>query len=275
MLGNEHPGTLTRVSNLAALYFAQGDWARAAIFLRQSTAAIALHMQRGAQAAGQALTGKKKSETELLSNASLVLIKTVYRLSQAGRAPNAKDAREMFETGQWAQSSEAGASLAQMAARGAKGDAKLAALVRDRQDLVDEWQKRDELRNAALGQDKRDAQAEAENNARLTATDTRIAEIDKELAAKFPDYAALASPAPLSTGEVQAQLGADEALVLFLDTQELKPLPEETFIWVVSKTDMRWARSDLGTAALTREVQALALRAGQGGVGGRRLAEMP
>ena len=35
---------------------------------------------------------------------------------------------------------------------------------------------------------------------------TRIAEIDKELAAKFPYYAALASPAPLTVQEVQAQL---------------------------------------------------------------------
>ena len=100
-------------------------------------------------------------------------------------------------------------------------------------------------------------QAEAENNARLAAIDARIKEIDKELAAKFPDYAALSSPAPLTAEEVQAQLGADEALVLFLDTPEWKPTPEETFIWVVTKTDMRWVRSDLGTEALAREVQAL------------------
>ena len=122
-----------------------------------------------------------------------------------------------------------------------------------------EWQKRELVRNAALGQEtaKRDAKAEAENRARLAAIDTRIAEIDKRLAAEFPDYAALASPAPLSVEEVQAQLGADEALVLFLDTPEWKPTPEETFIWVVTKTDVRWVRSDLGKAALTREVQAL------------------
>jgi len=62
---------------------------------------------------------------------------------------------------------------------------------------------------------------------------------------------------PLSIEEVQAQLSADEALVLLLDTPEWKPTPEETFIWVVSKTNMRWVRSDLGTKALTREVAAL------------------
>jgi hypothetical protein len=43
-------------------------------------------------------------------------------------------------------------------------------------------------------------------------------------------------------------------------TRAWKPTPEETFIWVVTKTALRWVRSDLGTAALTREV--LALRCG-------------
>ena len=38
---------------------------------------------------------------------------------------------------------------------------------------------------------------------------------------------------------------------------KLKPVPEETFVWVVTKSDVRWVRSDLGTAALTREVAAL------------------
>lgn len=42
-----------------------------------------------------------------------------------------------------------------------------------------------------------------------------------------------------------------------LATPELKPTPEETFIWVVTKTRARWVRADLGTPALTREVRAL------------------
>ena len=259
VLGPEHPNTLTILNNLADLYYTQHDWARAAQFWRRSTAAIAGRVQRGAQDPGQALSGKKKSEAEQLSWQFEGLVKVVYRLAPEGRAPDAASSREMFETAQWAQSSEAAASLTQMAARGAKGDPALAALTRERQDLVAEWQRRDALRNAALGQEpaKRDAQAEAENNARIAVIDARIKEVDKELAARFPDYAALSSPAPLGVEEVQGQLGPNEALVLFLATQELAPTPEESFIWVVTKTDVRWVRSDLGTEALAREVQAL------------------
>ena len=67
----------------------------------------------------------------------------------------------------------------------------------------------------------RNATAEKALGDRLAAIDTRLAAIDARLAKDFPDYAALASPASVSVAEVQAQLGADEALVLFFDTPEL------------------------------------------------------
>ena len=254
VLGMDHPATLEDVDDLAVLYFTQLDYARAAQFWRRNTAAIVRRTQRGAQDVGQTLTGRKASEAEQQSGQFSYLIRAVHRL-----APDAGASAEMFQTAQWAISSEAAASLTQMAARGAGGDPGLGALIRERQDLVVEWQTRDALRNASLGEApaKRNAKAEAENAARLAAIDGQIAEIDKRLAAEFPDYAALVSPAPLSVEDVQSQLGANEALLLFADTARAGWIPEEGFIWAVTKTEMRWVRSELGTAALTREVQAL------------------
>ena len=259
VLGPDHPETLLSVANLAALHFKQNDWPTAVELWRRSTASIAARTLLGAQDVGQALTGKAKGAAEQAAFQFWALVKTAYRLTPQGGMPEADLAREMFKTAQWVQSSEAAQSLAQMAARGAKGDPKLAALARERQDLVAEWQKRDSLQNAALSQapDKRDAKAEAENVARLAAIDTQIKEIDKDLSANFPDYAELLSPAPISVEEVQALLGDDEALVLFLDTRGLGSAPEESFIWVVTKTASRWVRSALGTEALAKEVQAL------------------
>ena len=227
-------------------------------FWRRSTAAIAGREQRGAGCRSSP-AGKKKSEAEQLSWQFWALSRRVYRLAPEGRAPDAKPRarcsrprngrKARRQPLRWRKWRRAARAAIRACGAGARAPGPLA-----------EWQKRDALRNAALGQAGRPSatpQAEAENNARLAAIDARIQEIDKELAAKFPDYAALASPAPLAVEEVQAQLGANEALVLFLDTPEWKPTPEETFIWVVTKTDMRWVRSDLGTAALAREVQAL------------------
>jgi hypothetical protein len=220
---------------------------------------IVSRAQRGTLATGQAPTGKQKSEAEQLSYRFWGLVKVAYRVASNQRIPDARLRAEMFQTAQWAQSSEAAKSLQQMAARSAKGEPRLAELVRERQDRVTEWQQRDAERSAAVAQapDKRNPQAEAANAARLTAIDTRIAEIDNRLSSDFPDYAALVSPTPLSVEDVQAQLGSDEALVLILDTPEWNPTPEETFLWVVTKTDARWVRSEVGTQSLRREVAAL------------------
>ena len=255
VLGKEHPDALTSVNNLAGLYFTQRDWSRAAQFWRRSTAAIAARPGRHRPSRNR----KKEKRRGAIALAILGPCQGGTP-SRVGRGHTEfVGLAEMFLTAQWAAGSEAAQSLAQMAARGAAGKPALALLARERQNLVAAWQKRDALRNAWLGQEsaKRNPQAEAENDAKLAAIDARIKEIDKELAAKFPDFAALSSLAPLGAEEVQAQLGPDEALVLFLDTPEWQPALEETFIWVVTKTELRWVRSDLGTEALAREVQAL------------------
>jgi CHAT domain-containing protein/tetratricopeptide (TPR) repeat protein len=256
-LGLEHPDTLRSITNLAMVYFQQRDWPRAAALWRRGASAVVERTKRGVQATDQAFAAKKKGEEE--QSHFLNLVSATYQLAQEDNATRLSAPREMFQMAQWALSSEAAQALAEMAARGAKGDGALAALVRERQDLLVEWQKRELLRNAALGRETatRDGKAEAENDERMAAINAGIADIDKRLAAEFPDYAALASPTPLSTEDVQAEVGADEALILFLSTPDGRRSSGETFIWVVTKTDVRWVRSDLSGTILAREVKSL------------------
>ena len=260
VLGPEHPDTLMAIDNLATVHFEQSHWSQAVPLWRRTTAAVIRRTQRGAQAAVQSLTGRKKSEVDRQSWQFWGLIKAAYRLGPDRKTPpDAATAREMFQMAQWARSSEVAGSLAQMAARGASGDPALAQLVRERLDLVADWQKHELARNAALGAEtgKRDNKAELENNERMAVIDRRIAAINKMLAEAFPDYATLVSPAALTVEEVQAQLGANEALVLFFDMSSRFPTTDETLIWVVTKTDMRSIRYVFGTPELAREVQAL------------------
>src|SRR5262249_54371586 len=157
--------------------------------LQRSTAVIVQRTLRDNQNVGQALTGKRRNETFQSRLVFSTAIKAASRLAPEQRNDTGLS-RETFQTTQWAQSSEAAESLAQMAARGAKGDTKLASLVRERQDLVAEWQNRDAVRNATIAQppERRNPQAAAANAARLAAIDARIADVDKRLAADFPDY---------------------------------------------------------------------------------------
>lgn len=259
VLNPESPLTLAAISNLGVLYFAQRDWPHAAEFWRRSTTAIAERTRRGVREGDRGVSGSKQTEAEQSREQFWGLIKALHEALPKDGTPVPAASRESFRAAQWALSSKAARSLGQMAARGARGDPKLASLARERQDLTEEWQKRDADRSAAfsLAPGQRNAKADAENRDRLAAIDTRIAEIDKTFVADFPDYAALASLSPLSVEEVQAQLRDDEALMLFLDLPQFGPTPPETFIWVMTKRRLRWVRSALGTEALEREVKAL------------------
>jgi CHAT domain-containing protein/tetratricopeptide (TPR) repeat protein len=259
VLGPDHPDVGMWIDNFAKLQFVQGRWQTAVDLWRRSTRILIQRTQRGTSDVGAGLSGQARTEAERMGSDFFDLVKASHRLATENRSHLADLTQETFESAQWAQNSAAAASLAQMAARGAKDDASLSGIVRERQDLVAEWRRRDRdrSRDVSLAPSQRDAKAEGANVARLAAIDASVATIDKRLAAEFPDYAALAAPGPLTMAQVQADLNADEALVLFLDTKERKPVAEETFIWVVTKTDQRWVRSELGTAALAREVGAL------------------
>jgi hypothetical protein len=165
----------------------------------------------------------------------------------------------MFRAAQWAQGSEAASSLAKMAARSAKGDGSLARLVRERQDLVADWQAKDRQLLAARAEVQAGGNVATEQKLgmQLASSDARIAQIDRTLANDFPDYARFANPEPLDLAEVQSLLGEDELLVLFLVTENWWKAPEETFIWAVSRTQARWVRSPLGTLAIKQQVDAL------------------
>jgi CHAT domain-containing protein len=254
-LGPDHPEIADQFARFAELYLAQSKWDLAIDYSRKATSMIVHRIKRGS-AIDTTLTAKG---TEVGPNRYkfLQLVKIAHRLANQRSKVRAGLADEMFETAQWAQASEAADSLAQMAVRAAVGNAAVAELARERQNLVEEWRTRERLHSAAISEavDRRDR--EAASVTRFAAIASRVAEIDRRLKADFPDYAALSSPEPLSVKQVQADLQPDEALVLFLDMPEWKPTPEETFIWVVTKTDSRWVRSELGTPSLKHEVAAL------------------
>jgi len=259
-LGPDHPDVQTGLNNLASLNLEQGDWAAAAMYWRQSTDLLIRRSRRGNEALNGNLVSRGKSESATERTSLLGLIKVTHRLAQtANGAQKVQPARDMFKTAQWAQASEAAGAVAQMAARQARGAGALSALVRERQDLVGEWQARDKALLAVRSQpsDKRDAASEGGLSTRLLEIDARIQEIDRALAKDFPDYAALTNPEPMAVSEVQALLADREALLVFLDTPEWGPVPEETFIWAITKTGMRWAHSSVGTQALSRAVSAL------------------
>jgi CHAT domain-containing protein/Tfp pilus assembly protein PilF len=256
-LGPDHPEVSTALADLALLHWQQGRLQQAVEEWRRSVAVIIRRTKRGTELSATA--GKGQSEAQRQADLFLDFIKAARRLAEQDPAQASQLAREMFTTAQWAQSSEAAKSLSQMAVRQAKGDGELAALVRERQDLLAEWQAKDGSLVATRAQrpELRDATAEAVLAERLSAIDTRITAIDQRLAREFPEFSSLAAPEPLDIVEVQKLLGETEALVVLVDTPARAVSAEETLLWVVTKTDARWLSADIGSSALNERVAAL------------------
>ena len=257
--GRDHPSLSFSLAMLAANAGARKDWRQAVTYMRRGTRILS-RRPRAPRGAGARTANARDGITnphQRLTYRGLVGLG--YRLADA--EPQRRDAlaAEMFEAAQRAFASEAAASLAQMAARQATGSGALADLVRERQDLTVEWQKRDSRRTAAVAQpaDRRDASAEQANATRLAAIDTRIGEIDQRLRQDFPDYTALANPQPVALETAQRHLGENEALVMILDPDKAHDDRAATFIWVVTRTAVRWVRSALDARTLRDHVDAL------------------
>jgi CHAT domain-containing protein/tetratricopeptide (TPR) repeat protein len=165
---------------------------------------------------------------------------------------------ESFRFGQLAMQSEAAMSLAQMAARN-MNDHKLASLMRRLQDLKNEARDRekrdDEVKK--LKAQEIDGKTQAENLKRWIMVETEARDLTKQLESEQANGKTESSIAPLTIPETQAYLAPDEALILVLPTASFEQIPGETFVWVVTKTDARWVRSEIGHATMHAIVQTL------------------
>ena len=258
--GPRHPTVGASYINLAALHYHDRNYGAALDYARRG-AQIVIDSETRKLGVGETPDRPKKSRDEPLRAAWSLnwFVLPAWKVVEQAPVERAALTDETFVIAQWIAQNSAGAALAQMAARQAKGETALAHLVREQQDLVGEWQARDKQLVAALSSPpgQRDQQREAEQRTRLAAIDARIAEIDKVLVKQFPDYAALANGEALNVAATQLLLADDEVLLLFLGGDQFKPAPFETFLWAISKTGARWVKIDGGIDLVARQVQAL------------------
>ncbi len=247
LYGPNHENVAAALNTLALQYIEQNRWPEALEASRRS-AAISTDLARQGKQAGPTEGGQKAS--------------SFRRLVQAAFNASATDpalVNEGFISAQRALETEAATALSQLAARYATRDPAFARLIRERQDLVQEFNERDRLLIAAVAKspDGRNPAGETALRSRIGEINARLDAIDQALGTQFPDYAGLAKPSPLAITEVQALLAPHEVLIQFIDLQAVGGIPETGFAWFITKTDAQWVRLPLGTAGLERAVAAL------------------
>jgi len=234
-------GRAEELSGIAYAYYDRQDWANAlALYAR---AGDLLRHTAGRNHVDPMLA--RSDNWKRTEESAEFYVRSAYGLAQQESSRAKELASSSFAMAQQTVGSAAASALAQMNFRLAKNEPQLVALLRERQSLVDDWRKLDRaLADAVLtSAGRRDLNAEEGEWARMGAADARLGDIDRTLAERFPDYAALAQSPPLSIAGTQELLRHDEALVLFLEAPDFRHFAvDEAFVWVVTKTDVRWVR---------------------------------
>jgi tetratricopeptide (TPR) repeat protein len=245
-LGKDHPDVAIALINLVSVYKSQAKYADALVYSREASAAIIAHAQ--IEGAGAQQTSSAKGLVAQRAGFFRAQIGILYAAGRQGIEPQAALAREGFEIAQWAVQSSAAVALAQMAVRQAMGESALAQVVRERQDLERRWRGADQRLSAAvIGGDVKLA---SELRRELSGVDSRFADIDARLRRDFPDYAELSNPKRLSVAAAQALLGADEALLFWLDNNK------ESYVFALTRESFEWKSIPLGSEALAQMVAA-------------------
>jgi tetratricopeptide (TPR) repeat protein/CHAT domain-containing protein len=246
-LGELHPGTAGTLIDMAHLE-ADHNMANALQYARRATRAII------ARAALEASNAPQQSGlTEGVGDANYFLVHLAYLdgAVRQGSQPLTVATREAFEVAQWANQSSAGTAVQQMSLRFGSGSDALAALVRERQDLSGSWRERDKALIDALSKPGgQDTAASIRNQ--IIDIESKLAANKVRLEREFPEFAALASPAPLKPEEVQKLLGEDEALVFLLAGRAHL----EMYLFALTREAFEWKVIPIGTKALEQKIAA-------------------
>ena len=221
------------------------DWRTAHAMLgraRQLTA----ERDRMATAGVRALSGQRaRPRSDIL----LLDAVAAYRIAEEN-GPDAAGMRDVaFKLAQQAERSASGGAIAQTAARAGP----LGALVRERQDLAQEWQQLDRQLEQSLVAPaaQRNAGAEESTRQRMAAISARLAVLDVDIARGHPEHAKLADPPPLSIAEVQRLLRPGEVMVLVAER------PAQSLVWAIGHETVDWRLVPVGSDDIGREVRAL------------------
>jgi CHAT domain-containing protein/tetratricopeptide (TPR) repeat protein len=241
--GPRHHDTIATMVNLASVDSHDGKWPDALAMLRRASAAMN----------GQPAGGDNRAQFARFTGLDTALMEAVWHVAD-GR-PDDPATNEAFEAAQRAHETQAGAALAQMAARFGAGNDAIASVVRRQQDLKATLDSLDRRIATELGapDGKRNDALIASLHAESARAQKSFDETSAQIAREFPAYAELSSPAPLSAAQARALLKPDEALVSFISAGD------KSYVFAVTRESNVWRQIPLGDAALSDRVSKLRL----------------
>jgi CHAT domain-containing protein/tetratricopeptide (TPR) repeat protein len=226
VLGRDHPDVARAQNNLAGLYLGQGRYADALPIIRrilsQGTADKIIAFPVLLAAPGQNLLGA------------------------------AQALEGSYEIVQRAAATAAASAVSKLAARFAVGAGDLVGLVRKDQDLAAEAEALDKTVIAFVSKPpaQRSFAAEEQVRKRMEEVKAEREQLQQAFNERFPDYAALSKPQPVSLTDTQALLINDEALLVF-------DFADKSYAWIITSNDASWTELKISAKDLDTQVRTL------------------
>jgi CHAT domain-containing protein/lipopolysaccharide biosynthesis regulator YciM len=267
-LGRDHPEVATALNRLALLYVGRGRYADAVSLLKRTlsirektlgpdhphvatllNSLAVVYDSQGLYADALPIVKRTLSQ----GSADKIAAFPVLFAAQAQKLLTATQAlTDSYEIVQRASSSAAAIAVSKLAARFAAGNGELAQLVRKDQDLTGEAEALDKTVIAFVSKlpAQRSAAAEEEVRKRTAEVKAERDKLQQVINDRFPGYAALSKPLPVTVPETQALLADDEALLVF-------DFGTKSYAWIITTHDADWTEIKLSAKDLDAKVQAL------------------
>jgi len=244
-LGSDHPSLAITLLNFAELHELQGHTAEALRIVRRVSG---IYRGRISGSGIEAVSNQEAARNRDGFFKHLALLSL-----NPSQEPTPRVTDESFQVGQFAQATEAGAAVAKMAARFARGDDPIAGLVRRKQDALELRAKTQArlLRASGLSPDKRKPHEEQKQREEILRLGREIDSVDAELNARYPEYQMLTQPDPLDVKQVQRLLQPGEALLVFQVGKD------QSWMWVVQPGGANFLPLAVKGEALARAVKSL------------------
>jgi len=255
-------GQILMHSDLAVLYASNDDYVKALNQARESIEGLKLRVMRHSGLRAHGLNTELKSLRRVVINHIDILYEIMQKTK--GCTPSMFDFSdecpdyqalldESFSSAQIAKATSTARALSQVSQRFSINQGDLAEKVRQRQDLIDNWQEIDNLLSSVIfsSAKKRDFESEQKLVQRSHKLKQQIQQLDEEIKNTHPGYLDLIQSPPLTIQQVQTNLLDKQALIVYLIGKK------KSYLWVVTKEEAAIYPLDINEQQIDESVRQL------------------
>lgn len=238
-------GLARSLAALARVAESEGRHGEALELARRYVGVMSLRLGVAQQSYSSSALGEQKKSRYLFEE----FLGIAGAVAERDQAQRAQLHEEMYAVAQYPHLTDTAAAISQTIARFVPDNPRLAALVRQRQEALQQWRALSALIAQELAAERFAAARVADLRRELGNLGDDIARLDDTLSQQFRAYSELVNPRPVALDELQSLLAPDEALLLQVSGDA------GTFLFLVTRQRLYTERTAMSDRELARAVK--------------------